>query len=199
MKTIVKKVTSNALALGIAAAVVVVAVTALGVLGSKRNKKAQVLTASTLEKIVNVSELSTFTAVYNGIAEAMDEEETEQVDYYVSYEARVNAGIDFEKVDIQLDEDTKTVIVQLPQVTINDVIVDVASLQYIFLDKNKNDVGVTEEAYKLCQEDARRESGEQQAIVELAQENAQNILTALTQPLIEQADEEYTLKIEQVK
>lgn len=199
MKTIVKKVTSNALALGIAAAVILVAVTALGVIGSKRNKKAQVLTASTLEKIVNVSELSTFTAVYNGIAEAMDEEKPEQVDYYVSYEARVTAGIDFEKVDIQLAEDSKTVIVRLPQVTINDVMVDIASLQYIFLNKDKNDVGVTEEAYKLCQEDARRESGEQETIVELAQENAKNILTALTQPLIEQADEEYTLEIEQVK
>ena len=200
MKTIAKKITSHALVWGIVAAVVVVAAaTTLGVVASKRSKEAEVLTVSTLKEIVNVSELSTFTAVYNGIAKAMDEEEPDEIDYYVSYEARVNAGINFEKVEIQLDEDTKTIIVQLPEVTINDVIVDVASLEYIFLDDKENDVGVTEEAYKLCREDACRESGEQKAIVELAQENAENILTALTQPLIEQTAEEYTLKIEEVK
>ena len=107
MKTIAKKITSHALVWGIVAAVVVVAAaTTLGVVASKRSKEAEVLTVSTLKEIVNVSELSTFTAVYNGIAKAMDEEEPDEIDYYVSYEARVNAGINFEKVEIQLDEDT---------------------------------------------------------------------------------------------
>lgn len=198
MKTIVKKITAKALAWGIAAAVAVLVLAVLGVAGIRRGKKAEVLAAAALEKIVNVSELSTFTAVYNGIAEAPDEKEPGKVDYYVSYEARVNAGFDLGKVSVRLEEDTKTVIVQLPAVSIREAIVDIASLEYIFLDKKRDDVGVTEEAYKLCQEDVQQESARQQAIVELAQENAENILTALTQPLIEQADPEYKLKIEQV-
>ena len=33
------------------------------------SKRAEVITVSTLEKIIEVSELSTFTAVYNGIAQ----------------------------------------------------------------------------------------------------------------------------------
>ena len=34
----------------------------------KKTEKAEVVTVSTLQKIINVSQLSTFTAVYNGIA-----------------------------------------------------------------------------------------------------------------------------------
>jgi len=38
-------------------------------MGHGKEEKAQVITVSTLERIIKVSELSTFTAVYNGIAE----------------------------------------------------------------------------------------------------------------------------------
>lgn len=38
-------------------------------MGQEKEKDIQVITASTLKKIINVSKLSTYTAVYNGIAE----------------------------------------------------------------------------------------------------------------------------------
>ena len=63
----------------------------------EQKPEAEVITVSTLEKIIHVSELSTFTAVYNGIAEVKNEKKPEQIDYYVSYAARVNAGIDFQR------------------------------------------------------------------------------------------------------
>lgn len=50
-------------------------------------ERTSVITVSTLEKIINTSELSTFTAIYNGIAEVMSTESPEEIDYYVSYEA----------------------------------------------------------------------------------------------------------------
>ena len=80
-------------------AVLVLAVTVISIGQGFKSKKSEpeVITVSTLERIINISELSTFTAVYNGIAEVKNEKNPEDVDYYVSYEARVDAGIDFEK------------------------------------------------------------------------------------------------------
>lgn len=165
------------------------------VLGNQDDKKG-VITVLTLEKIIKVSELSTFTAVYNGIAQVMNEEKTDEIDYYVSYEAKVNAGIDFDKITIVIDDTEKTINITLPEVYITDINVDIASLDYIFLNDKANVSTSSQKAFKACEADVRTESEQQEAIFELATQNAKNILTALTRPIIEQLDAEYTLVIE---
>ena len=165
------------------------------VFGNQDDKK-DVITVLTLEKIIKVSELSTFTAVYNGIAQVMNEEKTDEIDYYVSYEAKVNAGIDFDKIAISIDDREKTINITLPEVYITDINVDIASLDYIFLNDKANVSTSSQRAFKACEADVRRESEQQKAIYELATQNAKNILTALTRPIIEQLDAEYTLEIE---
>lgn len=159
----------------------------------KLKPEPEVITVSTLEKIINVSELSTFTAVYNGIAQVMNEKKT---DYYVSYEARVNAGIDFEKIDITVDSKAKIITIDLPEVHITDITVDIASLDFIFCNKKANTSSVSQEAFKACEADVQRESEQQTAIFELAQQNAKNVLTALINPIVEQMDSGYALMIE---
>lgn len=163
---------------------------------SNSKPEPEVITVSTLEKIINVSELSTFTAVYNGIAQVMNEKKPEETDYYVSYEARVNAGIDFEKIEISVDSEAKAINIDVPEVYITEVNVDISSLDFIFYNKKANASTVTQEAFKACEEDVQKESGQQAAIFELAQQNAENVLTALTRPIVEQLDSEYTLVIE---
>lgn len=165
------------------------------VFGNQDDKK-DVITVLTLEKIIKVSELSTFTAVYNGIAQVMNEEKTDEIDYYVSYEAKVNAGIDFDKIAISIDDREKTINITLPEVYITDINVDIASLDYIFLNDKANVSTSSQRAFKACEVDVRTESEQQKAIFELATQNAKNILTALTRPIIEQLDAEYTLEIE---
>ena len=184
--------------LGALVLVIVVLVAAFVVVPAARNskKQAEVLTVSTLEKIIDVSELSTFTAVYNGIAQVMDEENPELVDYYVSYEAEVNAGIDFEQVEIQLDEESKAIRITVPPVELTEVNVDISSLDFIFYDKSLNTSTVTETAFKACEADVKKESQEQEAIYDLAQQNAKNILTALVKPIVDQLDTEYSLVVE---
>lgn len=165
------------------------------VFGNQDDKK-DVITVLTLEKIIKVSELSTFTAVYNGIAQVMNEEKTDEIDYYVSYEAKVNAGIDFDKITISIDDREKTINITLPEVYITDINVDIASLDYIFLNDKANVSTSSQRAFKACEADVRTESEQQKAIFELATQNAKNILTALTRPIIEQLDAAYTLEIE---
>lgn len=157
--------------------------------------KEEILTVSTLEKIINISELSTFEAVYNGIAKVMNEKKPEQVDYYVSYEAKVYAGLDFEKVTITMDEEAKKINVTIPEIEITDINVDIASLDYIFLNHKANTSTVSEQAYKACIADVTDESKNEAAIYDLAEQNAMNIMRALISPFIEQLASNYELEI----
>lgn len=181
---------------GVTAAVLLAA--AVFVVQTHREQKPEeeTVTVSTLEKIVHVSELSTFTAVYNGVAEVKNEGKPEQTDYYVSYEARVNAGIDFQQVAVSIDPNEKVVTLDMPEAHITDVNVDIASMDFIFLNDKANTAAVTQTAYKACETDVERESEAQREILELARQNAENVLTALASPLLEQMDAQYTLVIE---
>ena len=160
-----------------------------------RESKPEIISKSTLEKVINVSDLSTFEAIYNGIAVVTNEEKPENIDYYVSYEAKVKAGIDFEKVDLEVNEDERIITVTLPEVKITDVNVDIASLDYIFMNKRANTETVSAQAYKKCIDDVTKESNSTTAIYELAKQNARNIVEALIKPFVEQLDDKYELKI----
>ena len=183
----------------IAAVVILVAVAAVAVLlqtSGREEPQPQVFNKSTLERIINVSELSTFTAVYNGIARVANEKKPEKIDYYVSYEATVNAGIDFRAVDISINEEQKTITLKVPEAHITNQSVEMSSLDFIFLNQKADKSGVTEAAYKACEEDVRQESEQQTAICELAKQNAENVLKALTKPIVDQLGDGYQLVIE---
>ena len=183
----------------IAAVVILVAIAAVAVLlqtSGREEPQPQVFNKSALERIINVSELSTFTAVYNGIARVANEKKPEKIDYYVSYEATVNAGIDFRAVDISINEEQKTITLKVPEAHITNQSVEMSSLEFIFLNKKADKPGVTEVAYKACEEDVRQESEQQTAFCDLAKQNAENVLKALTKPIVDQLGDGYQLVIE---
>lgn len=71
---------------GILLAVVLVAALGLYLWTTRSGQKpAEVKTISTLEKIVQLSDLSTYTAIYNGIATVTDPEDAEKIQYHVAY------------------------------------------------------------------------------------------------------------------
>lgn len=179
----------------IAVIILAIVVTATAVKKAGRNSKPEIITTSTLEEMINVSDLSTSEAIYNGIAVVANEQKPENIDYYVSYEAKVKAGIDFEQVDVQVDEMDKIITVTLPEIKITDVNVDITSLDYIFMNPKANTETVSAQAYKKCIEDVTNESNSTDAIYELARQNAYNIVEALIHPFVEQLDSEYSLKI----
>ncbi len=155
-----------------------------------------IITSTTLKEIVEVSDLSTFTAVYNGVAKGMNPKKKDKPDYYVSYEATVKAGINLADVEITVDNTEKSIYVSLPDAYITETNVDIASLDYIFYNTKADTPAITQEAYRLCQEDVERETIQQRAIYTLAQQNAVNVITALIKPFVEELDEEYTLVVE---
>lgn len=182
---------------------IVIMLAVLGIVGmfvfsiaNNGKQEPEIVTTSVLEKIINVSELSTFEAVYNGIAVVKNTEDNEKIDYYVSYDAKVQAGIDFEKVKISKDDEQKQIVVKIPEITLGEPMVDIASMEYIFENKKANTETVSEQAYKACIEDAKNESEEEEAIFVLAKQNAENIIRALIAPFIEDMEEPYELVIE---
>ena len=177
--------------------IAVLIVTALMIKIKIFNKKSEptIISKATLEKVINVSDLSTFEAIYNGVAAVANEENPENIDYYVSYEAKVKAGIDFELVEVEVNETDKVITVTLPEVKITDVDVDIASLDYIFMNNKANTQTVSEQAYKKCIKDVTKESNSTDEIYESARQNARNIVEALISPFVEQLDSEYKLEI----
>lgn len=173
----------------------IIVVVSLTVSMDSQKSKPEVISKSMLEKILNVSDLYTFEAVYNGIARVMNDKNPEKVDYYVSYDAKVKAGFDFEKIDIIVDDKKKIITIKVPEIEINAVSVDITSLDYIFENNKANTSTVSEEAYKKCIEDVTNKSKNEKKIYEIAEQNAHNIIEALISPFVEQLDEQYQLQI----
>ncbi len=158
-------------------------------------KQPEIVTTSSLERIINISELSTYTVTYNGVSTVIDDEKPENVKYHVSYEAKAKVGLDFEKVMIEINKELHKVNIRLPKLHITDVNVDIASLDYIFIDKKANASTVSEEAYKQCIADVNKEVEQETAIYDLGKVNAENVIRALVQPFLEQSGEDYMMKI----
>lgn len=179
------------------AAVVVIAVCMIrcGFLGGGDKEETTVLTASQLERVLKISELSIYKVTFNGVA-AVNDEEGELL-YNVAYNAKVRIGFDMEKLQVSIDEtdeSAKKIIVTLPKIGVVDAEVDPGSLDYIFAKKRANTDDVSATAFPACKADAEEECSANELIFEQARENAVNTVKALTQPLLAQYTE-YSLEI----
>jgi len=154
------------------------------------------LSESSLEKVIEISELPTIEYTYNAVATKKDA--NDKVLYYVAYDGFVTAGIDFSKITPEIvdEEDNKRVIIHLPEVTIQDQSVDMGSMQYIFRDSKAKTETVSQEAYKLCIADLSNRISNENELFDIAEENAQAAVKALYEPWIKQLYPEYTFVID---
>ena len=156
-----------------------------------------VITETSIKAIIESSAISTFEAVYNGIAEVYNEKKPLEVDCYVSYNAIVKAGFDMKEVKLTFDKETNHVDITIPKIAITEIKIDETSLDYLFYNEKINQSGIFSIALKACQDDVARASRYQQAIFELASNNAKSFMEALIKPFLDSFDEEYTLTIAQ--
>lgn len=157
------------------------------------NNGATITTTMVLDKILEVSDLSTVQTSYSSIVKIADPLDTDQALYYVSYDSTISAGIDFSLVDLALDHEEKTLTVTIPDGQILDTNVDIGSLDYIFIDKKSNTETVTAYAYQMCKNDVAIESEKIDEIKELAYENAVGVISALTVPFMQKLGSDYEL------
>lgn len=157
--------------------------------------KVTTISKASLEKVFEISELSTVDYAYNAVARAY-EEDGETPKYYVAYDGTVTAGIDFSKIDIDIDEETKTITLTLPESEIQNTTVDFGSMDYIFENKKYETETISQEAYEMCRADLTERAAEEKDLLVLAKENAVTAVEALVNPWVQQLDEEYKVTIQ---
>lgn len=152
------------------------------------------ITKSSLEKVLEISDLETLDYTYNSIVDVMDED-GETAKYHVAYEGVVTAGINFEKIGISVEDETKTVVITVPEAEIQNVYVDMGTMEYIF-EKNRYETEtVSQEAYHFCCEDLEKKAKEETSLLTIARDNAVEAVNALISPWVEQMDEEYHVEV----
>ncbi len=154
-------------------------------------------TKSSLEKIIEINKLSTIEYTYNAIVTKYknDEVKDENIEYYVSYDGKVTAGIDFNEVLIEnIDYKAKKIYIKLPEVEIHNTIVDMGTLDYIFAKNVPEKESISQEAYKLCKNDLKERAEKETELLSNATENAKSTIEALIKPWIESIDKEFQIE-----
>lgn len=149
-------------------------------------EKTEYLSTAELEKIVNVSKLSTAEYVYNGIAEVTNDEG--EITQRIKYDATVRAGIDMEDVSFDIDNDAMTVTPVLPDISIDDPELDVSSFDYM---PSNPDMELPE-IISIAGQDALSEVEESGGIYQTAETNLRSAIKALTLPIISKYGYELT-------
>lgn len=183
----------------VAVFVVIILLIAIGVYMKMvvfNNKEGQVSTISksSLEKVLEINELSTIDYTYNATTKVYDEDGT-TIKYYVAYEGIVTAGIDFENIEIVPDEEQKKIIITLPEIQVNDVNVNMGTLDYIFMKDKYETETVSQEAYKACKQDLKSRVKNETDLHKMARTNAIESVKVLFTPWIQQVDEEYEVEV----
>lgn len=143
--------------------------------------KDNVITASRLEEAINIEQLSTAEFVYNGVAEKHDDEQPEEVECYIAYNANVKVGIQMDEVSFNINEEQKTVAPVLPEIEVNIATLDEESISYIPKDPDLS----LKEIITLCKEDAMSEANNSEKLYRTAEENLQSVIEALLSPILE--------------
>lgn len=151
------------------------------------------ISKSSLQKVIEINELSTVDYTYNATATKYDENNDAM--YYVAYEGTVTAGIDFNEIGIEVIEEEKKVKITIPEVEIHSTKVDMGTMEYIFTKNKYETEDISQEAYKLCKDDLKARIEKENVLHDTARENAISSVEALFKPWIDTIDNSYTVEI----
>jgi predicted nucleic acid-binding protein len=152
------------------------------------------ITESTIEEVLEISELQTADYIYNAVVKVRDDKDN--ILYYIAYEGTVTAGINFDDINIELNDETKEITLSVPKATVQDCIVDVGSLEYIFVDDNYNNENELKTAYAYCEDDLNSRMENEDELLTNATNNAKQVVEALVSPWVNQIDSDYTITIQ---
>ena len=176
-----------------ALAVILIGIILIPAIFKKDEPDFAVVAKSSLDEIVEISELSTIEYNYNSIATVTTEKGKEK--YHVKYKGIAKAGINFENITITDVKEESKLLVTLPAVEVREPSVDPESLKFIFIKDKYETETVFMEALEVVKSDLAAKVAEDDMLNELAYENAKTIVEALLEPWLEQLDSTYTLEV----
>ena len=146
----------------------------------KLSDRVNIITSSTLKNSTDIAELSTAEFKYEGIASVYEDAERTRERCKVCYSAVVEAGIDMNKVDYEIDHENKTVIAKLPDIELKVNILDNEPMAFL-----PSGVDVKPDLIlKYSKEDVVREANESNELRAVAQENVESVFRALLFPIL---------------
>lgn len=190
--------------LSIQTKVIIVLIFAVIILGSiilitinSGASKHRITAKSSLEKIIEINELSTIDYTYNAIATKYkdNKKDKDNIEYYVAYEGIVTAGIDFNEISIDVNEKDKIINITLPEVEIHTIRVNMGTMDYIYVKKQKEKDSISQEAYKLCKSDLKERLEKEENLYLNAKENAISAVEGLLKPWIDSLGGTYKVVI----
>lgn len=149
---------------------------------------------STLREILEINELSTVEYTYNAVATKYAKDGKEKK-YHVAYNGTILAGINFNEIKFDVDKEKKKINITIPEIEIQEIKVDMGTMEYIFEKSKYETEGISEEAYKLCKEDLEKRITKDSVLYKTAKINAITSIEALFKPWIENMDEQYEIVI----
>lgn len=174
--------------LAILAVVIVIAIVT-GTITFDNAKKPTITTTAQLEKVVNVSKLSSAKFYYNGIAVKQDDKGRDE--YHVKYKSTVTASVSMDDISFKEDKDAGKIIAYLPTPTIDSPVIDSSSLDFF----ESNPDADLQEVIKLCKQDALNEVKSDDEIMQVASDNLKKTVEALSKPILDEKG--YTLEYQE--
>ncbi len=166
------------------------------------NKEGQIKmkVKSTLEKIVEKSDLETVTFTYNVIAKQCRDNEvcdktTNDINnfkYVVSCKGSIVAGIDFKKIMVDVNQKNKKVVIKIPEAAIID---EPNILSIKFLNGNELPASELPNARKLCQETIKEKSSVDEKLIPAAKEQSIIVLEEFYNQWIKAYNSSYSVEV----
>ena len=155
---------------------------------------------SSLDRIVEKSNLETVNITYNVIAKECKNNKKcdktsnkiEDFKYVVSCKGTITAGIDFSKIEIEVDEKEKKLIVTMPEASMIDE-PNIGSIQFL----NGEDLSANElpNARKLCQLTTKEKSEKDKKLLPAAKEQAKTVLHEFYEQWLKIYDPQYKVEV----
>lgn len=195
-----KKTKKFKIVIPIIAIILIVAVIIL--IPKDKTRNVEIKVKSTLEKLVEKSELETISINYDVIAKKCKNDNNcdkksnkiSDFEYVVSCSGTVTAGIDFSKVNVETDNENKKIIIKVPEATISDDNINVTSLIYLNGDEKNN--GSYPEARKLCKQTMVEECSKDKKVLPAAKEQAKIVLEEFYGQWIKSTNSSYKIVVE---
>ena len=135
--------------------------------------------SSLLANVTDIAELSTAEFKYRGIAEIYSDENRKKIQCQICYNAVVKAGIDMEKIDFDVDQESKVITITLPEIDLEVSIDDEQPMVLLPSDT----VIELDTMRKYSKEDAENEAKNSAELISTAKDNLKATIEGLLSPI----------------
>ncbi len=169
-------------------------------LTSRKDNQIEIKVKSTLEKIVEKNDLETVNIVYNVIAKKCKagtecdktSNDINNFEYVVSCKGTITAGIDFSKVKIEVLENEKKIVVEMPDAAMQG---DPVINSIKFLNGDEVPASKVAEARELCKDVTLEKSGADERLIPEAKDQAKVVLEEFYKQWIKAYDSSYVVEV----